>query len=256
MVEEKPKRYDQHEPLPIPNYDEPVSPYQSSSLSILGDEERSNDAERQGLRSEEEQNGYQAHPVAAYARSSLSFGNNLRASTEELRSETITQMDVLEPETGRGNRRGNMLGRNHISKHITSLTHNLSSLSSRQWLPCRDYFLARIPTVIRRFQPDRATVLSRSFALVLVVSLVYLLFFSHVSIVGCRSPKSATNFPDMIREFVRSNANGSSIRQNFKYLTLLDHMAGTKGSHVLGEFVQDSFMESRLEDVRMERFDV
>ena len=33
-------------------------------------------------------------------------------------------------------------------------------------------------------------------------------------------------------------------------------MAGTKGSYVLSEFVQDLFMESQLEDVQMERFDV
>ncbi len=254
MVSEKPNRYGQHGSLPIPTYDEAVNSRPSSSQSFLGAEEISNDAERQGLLRTEEHNGYQA-PAVDSARSSLSFSNSRRTSTEELRHEMMTQMDVLEPESDGGSTRGLLLRRNQLSKRITSLTHSLSSLSFREWLP-RDNVLAKIPSLIRQFQPNWAIMISRFFALVLVLSLVYLVFFSDVFTVGHRGPGSASNFPDMVREFVRSNANASSIRERSKYLTLFDHMAGTKGSYVLGEFMQDLFVESRLEDVQMERFDV
>ena len=260
MIDKKPNRYDQQGSLPIPTYDEAVNSRPSSSQSFLAAEETSNDAERQGLLRSEERNEYQA-PAVESARSSLSSSNSPRTSTEELRHEMMTQMDVLEPETDAGSIGGILLRRHRLSKRITSLTHSLSSLSFRQWLPSRDYIKAKIPTLIRHFnfyklQPNWAMMLSRLFAILLVFSLIYLLFFSDVFTVGRRGPGSATNFPDMVREFVRSNANASSIRESSKYLTLFDHMAGTKGSYVLGEFVQDLFIESQLEDVQMERFDV
>lgn len=256
MVYEKPNRYDQHASLPIPTYDEAVNHLSSSSQSFLGPEEISNDAERQGLLPREEQNGYPVPSVESPG-SSLSSGNSSRASTEELRHELMTQMDVLEPEAGGGrDTRGISLRRTRFSKRITSLTHSLSSLSFRRWLPSREYVIAKIPTLIRQIQPNWAMMISRLFALVLVLSLIYLIFFSEVFTVGRKGSGSATNFPDMVREFVRSNTNASSIRESSKYLTLFDHVAGTKGSYVLGEFVQDLFIENRLEDVQMERFDV
>ena len=259
MVDGKSHRYDPHRSLPLPTYDEAVNSRPSSSQSFLGSEERSNDAERQGLLRREEENGYQA-PAVESARSSLSSSNSPRISTEELRHE-MTQMDVLEPEIDGGSTRGNLLRRDRLSKHITTLTHSLSSLSFRQWLPSREYIMAKIPTLIRQFkfynlQLNWAIMISRLSALFLVFSLVYLLFFSDVFTVGRRGLGSAKNFPDMVRDFVRSNANASSIRESSKYLTLFEHMAGTKGSYVLGEFVQDLFIESQLEEVQMEQFDV
>lgn len=255
MVDDKLNRYDQHGTLPIPTYDEAVNSRPSSSQSLLGAEEISNDAGRQGLLRRQEQNAYQA-PAVESARSSLSFSNSPRASTEELRHEMMTQMDVLEPEADGRSTRTNLLQRNQLSKRITSLTHSLSSLSLRQWLPSREYVITKIPTLIRQFQPNWALMISRLFALVLVVSLVFLLFFSDVFTVGRTGPGSGTNFPDITREFLRNNANASSIRESSRYLTLFDHVAGTKGSYVLGEFVQDLFIGSQLEGVQMEQFDV
>ena len=255
MVDEKRNRYSQHSSLPIPSYDEAINTRSSSSQSFPGAEEVSNDTERQALLPRGEQIGHQVPAVEAIGLS-ISFDNSPRASIEELRHEALMQMDVLEPEADGGSRRGTLLREHQLSKRIMSLTHSLSSLSFRQWLPFGDYVTAKIPTLIHHFQPNWAMIISRSFALVLVVSLFYLLFFSDVFTVGRRGPGSVANFPDMVREFVRSNANASSIRESSKYLTNFDHVAGTKGSYVLGEFVQDLFQESRLEDVQMEQFDV
>ena len=255
MVDKKPDRYGHSGSLLIPTYDEAVNSRPSSSQSFLGTEESSDDAERRGLLWRGGANGNQAH-VAESARPSLSSRNPPRASIEEPRHEMITQMDVLDSDANGRSTSGILLRTNQLSKRITSLTHSLSSLSPRQCLPSREYVVARIPTLIRQFQPNWAILMLRLFALVLVVSLVYLIFFSDTFTVGRRGSSSAANFPDMVREFVRSNANASSIRETSKYLTLFDHMAGTKGSYVLGEFVQDLFRESRLEDIQMERFDV
>ena len=255
MAEEMPNKYDRHRSLAIPTYDEAVNPHQSSSQSFVTPEAIINNAETQGLLWEGEQNSYQA-PTVESTRSSLSFSNTSRASTEALRREMLTPMEVLEPGADGASSRATLLPRNELSKRIMNLRHSLSFLSFRQWLPFRNHFVAGIPTLIRQIQPNWAISLSHLFALALVITLVYLLFFSHVLTVGRKGPGSMTNFPDLIREFVRSNANASRIRENSKYLTLFDHVAGTKGSYVLGEFVQDLFLESLLEDVHKEQFDV
>lgn len=255
MVEKKPNKHDRHGSLPIPTYDEAVNPHQSSSQSFRMLQAISNSAERQGLLGDGEQAGYQA-PTVESTRSSLSSSYISRASTEELRHEMLTPLEVLEPGADGGSTRATLLRRNGFSKRIMSLARSLSFSSLRQWLPFRHYFLANIPTLIRQIQLNWAINFSRLFALALVITLVYLLVFSHILSVGHKGPGSTTSFPDMIREFVRDNANASRIRENSKYLTLFDHVAGTKGSYILGEFVQDLFMESLLEDVHKERFDV
>lgn len=147
------------------------------------------------------------------ARSSFSFNNSPRASTEEWRHVIMTQMDVLEPEAGEGSTRGTLLQWNQLSKSIMSLTHSPSLLSFPEWLPSRNYLIAKISTPIRQIGPNWATILSRSYALILVISLVYLVFFSHVFTINRRRPGSVTNLPDTIREFVRRNTNASSIRE-------------------------------------------
>ena len=255
MVEERPNKYDRHRSLPIPSYDVAVDPHRSSPQSFQTPAAINNHAETQGLLWEREQNGHQA-PTVGSTRSSLSFSNTSIGSTEELRHGMLTPMEVLEPEANGGSTRATLPQRNEFSKRIMSLTHSLSFLSLRQWLPFRKYFVANIPTLVRQIQPNWAINLSRIFAFALVITLVYLLFFSRVLTVGRKGPGSMTNFPDMIREFARRNANASRIRENSKYLTLFDHVAGTKGSYVLGEFVQDLFVESLLEDVHKEQFDV
>ena len=255
MVEERLIRYDRHGSSPIPTYDQAVNAYPSSSQSFLGSEETSNNAEKEGFLNQGGQIGHQALSVES-SRSSLSLSNTPRASTVELRHEILTQMELLEPEADGQSMRATLLGRNRFTKCIVDLTHSLSFVSFHQLLPFRDYRVANISTLIRQIQRNWAIMLTRSLALTFVIILLYLFSFSHVFTIGRKGPHSTTDFPDMTREFLRSSTNASSIREYSKYLTLFDHVAGTKGSYVLGEFVQDLFVESQLEDVQMEQFDV
>ncbi|KAK4695348.1 N-acetylated-alpha-linked acidic dipeptidase, partial [Lecanoromycetidae sp. Uapishka_2] len=234
MVDEKPNKYEQNDFLPIPTYDEAISSRPSSSHSFLGSSEISHDAERQGLlgRNRELQRDDYQVPTVESARSSLDFlpssgENSPRGSTEELRRE-ITQMEVLEPGAD-ADERGLLLRRNRLSKHITSLTHSLSSINLpfRQWLPSRDYLIAKIPTLLQDIRPNWILV-GRFFALILVLFLAYLLFLSDIFTVNGRQGAAAMYYPD----------------------------TGTKGSFILAEYVQNLFLESQLEDVGLEQFDV
>lgn len=262
MGDEKPNKYSHFDSLPIPTYDESQEASRpSSSQSFLGPNEISHDAERQGLLGGRDAHidSYQ-HPTVESARSSLDFSpsgeNSPRASTEALRRE-ISQMDVLEPgedlNTGTGYVRGNI-----FSKRITNLTHSLSSINLpfRQWLPSREYLMARVPSTIQNFKPNWIIV-GRLFALILVLFLVYLLFLSDIFRMGRnKGSGSGLYYPDSIRAYVREQISEKNIREHSKYITLFPHVAGTEGSFTLAEYVQSLFIESQLEEVRLEQFDV
>lgn len=258
MRDEKPNRYEPSESLPIPTYEEATS-RPSSSHSFLGPAEVSHDAERQGLlgRSGPSNNAYHP-PTVESARSSLDFlpssgSSSRRGSAEGLQRE-MEQMEVLDPgvdgyaEGSRGYR---------ISKRITSLTHSLSSihLPFRQWLPSGDYIRARIPRLPEVWRVNWI-ILSRLFALFLVVMLVWILFVSDLFRVGQGNPLSEIFDPGQVRDFVQSRINASFIRERAEYLTSFDHIAGTKGNYALGTWVEGIFSGAGLENVGLERFDV
>ena len=259
MVDEKPNKYTQHDSLPIPTYEQSQEASRpSSSQSFLGPSEISHDAERQGLLGRS--HGLYRTPTVESARSSLDYlpsgDNSPRASTEALRHE-IQQMDVLEPgQDGDGSRIS--LRANRFSKHITSLTHSLSSMNLpfRQWLPSLDYIKAKIPALLWEFRPNWIMA-GRLFALMLVLFLVYLLFLSGIFSTSRRQgPVLGSDYPDSIRAYVRDQMNETNIQEHAKYLTLFPHVAGTEGNFALAEYVQNLFIESQLEEVRLEQFDV
>lgn len=259
MGDEKPYKYSHNDSLPIPTYDESQEASRpSSSQSFLGPNEVSHDAERQGLLGRSP-SVYQ-NPTVESERSSLdllpSGESSPRGSTDALRRE-IQQMDILEPgaDVDHG---GISLRGNRFSKRLTNLSHTLSSINLpfRQWLPSRDYIMAKVPALIRNFRANWILV-GRLFALILVLFLAYLLFLSDIFTASRRNgPSSTMYYPDSIRTYVRQQINETNIREHAKYLTLFPHVAGTEGNFALAEYVQSLFMESHLEDVRLEQFDV
>ena len=258
MRDEKPNRYEPSESLPIPTYEEATS-RPSSSQSFLGPSEVSHDAERQRFlgRGGPSDNGYHP-PTVESARSSLdsllSSGSSSRRGSAEGLQREMEQMEALDPgvdghlESSRGYR---------ISKRITSLTHSLSSihLPFRQWLPSGDYIRARIPRLPEGWRVNWI-ILSRLFALLLVVMLVWILFVSDLFRVGQGSSLSEIFDPGQVRDFVQSRINASFIRERAEYLTSFDHIAGTKGSYALGTRIEGIFNGAGLENVGLERFDV
>lgn len=259
MVDEKPNKYNQHDSLPIPTYEESQEASRpSSSQSFLGPSEVSHDGERQGLLGRNY--GIYRNPTVESARSSLDFlpsgEHSPRASTEALRHE-IQQMDVTEP---RDNGTNNVISVRaaRFSKHFSNLTHSLSSMNLpfRQWIPSRDYILAKIPALIRECKPNWILA-GRFFALLLVLFLAYLLFLSDIFTTSRRRGSgSGLDYPESIRAWVREQMNETNIREHAKYLTLFPHVAGTEGNFALAEYVQSIFKDSQLEDVRLEQFDV
>lgn len=255
---EKEGGFGAYDSLPIPTYEEAIS-RPSSSQSFLGPAEVSHDAEREGLLPQSGQrfNGYQP-PTVESARSSLDFlplspEISPREESEGLRQE-MEQMEILDPLAGRLHQasRGNRL-----SKHITSLKHSLSSihLPFRQWLPSFRTIRARIPSVGQGLKINWI-ILSRIFALILVVTLIWLLFVSDLFSIGRQQGTGQIFDPESVKNFVQNHIDETRIRDFLEHLTSFDHMAGTEGNFVLARWMEDLFNAASLENVGLERFDV
>lgn len=259
MVNEKQNNHAQGDSLPIPTYEEAITSRPSSSQTFLGPSEISHDAERQGLLASRGrfENGFEA-PFENSTPSSLDFlpssgQNSPRSSTEGLRRE-IAQMEVLDPGANEDPRRARG---SRLSKHITSLTHSLSSINIpfRQWLPSSDYIRARIPRFPEQLKPNWV-LLARIFALLFVLSLAYLLFISDVFNVSRGRGNGETYNPEAVRSYVQGHIDETYIRQNSEHLTMFDHIAGTEGNFLLAKWVEGLFNAANFESVGLERFDV
>lgn len=253
MMEEKQGNFEGLGSLPIPTYEEAIS--RPSSSQSLGPEYISQDAERQGLLSGGvRRDGYRG-PTVESVRSSLdldellhSGANSRSGSTEELRRE-IDQMEVLEP----GADRTQLLARSRFSKRFTNLTHTLSSIHLPQfptWLPSWSHLRESMPS-----PKPNWIILGRFFALLLVLSLAYLLFLSNFFRAGRNTPGVKWFDPEALRSYVIDHVREDTIRDHLRYLTNYTHIAGTSGGDTSAKYVEALFAE-HLEDVGLERFDV
>ena len=249
MDSSKENDYSKHASLPIPTYDEATS-RPSSSSSFLGATHISQDAERQRLLAD----GAHYHPpTVESARSSADLQDfedeeSSRASRENLHRE-IVQMQLddplhIEPRTSR------------ISKQITSIRQSLSSIHVplRSLRPFLGFVRDRSPRMSDWLKPNWI-LLGRLFALLLVLMVFYLIFFLNL---GRSKDQSISAFleAENIRQYVQDHINTTLIRQNLRYITSFDHIAGTKGNYILGKWVESKLLSSSIQDVNLERFDV
>jgi hypothetical protein len=251
-----------YESLPIPpTYEEATSSRPHSSLSHLGPEETSDDAERQGLLSHES-----SHPEAAgrpsryrpptveSERSSIDFlpgsnGSSERGSTENLRRE-LEQMDVEDP--------ADQSSQSSFSKRFTTFRRTLSSIH----LPFRNYFAKfnirfdciRFPSA--DLDQYKCILLLRVLAVLIVAMIVYLLLVSDVLNLSRGMSMAQMYEPESVRIYVQSHINETHIADNLDMLTSFPHIAGTEGNYALAEWMEQKFVAAGLEDVRKERFDV
>lgn len=269
MVDEKVR----YEELPIPTYEEATA--SQSGSSHLGPEHSSDDLERQGLLQHEESNddlpnrsqsarngGYQP-PTVESARSSIDYlassaSGSARQSEEELRRE-IHQMDV--DDSGSSSRTRRSLFSHRFSKRFSnpfsSLTKTLSSIQ----LPFRNIF-PRFQIQWRFWQIQinedgfACMLFLRLFGLFILVFLIYLVFVSDVFAVGSRFSMGQSYTAASVESFVQSHINETNIANNLQKSTQFAHIAGTEGSYVLAEWIEQEFINAGLEDVGMEEFQV
>lgn len=266
-----------YESPPIPTYEEATASRPTSSLSRHGPREISDDAERQRLLRNGESSssggdggsrsrfeGYHP-PTVESARSSLDYlpsqdGESARQSLEELERE-LEQMDVEDaaPRSSRLSR--SQLGQ-RFSKRLNDLTRTLSSihLPLRQYLPSLPRFRFNFNLNFGRNQlrgeHQGCLIVLRIVGLVIVVTIVYLVVVSDIFSMGNRINIGQSSTPASVENFVQGHINETSIAEKFLKITKFPHMAGTEGSYVLGQWIEQEFTNAGLEDVEMEEFQV
>ncbi|OXV05410.1 hypothetical protein Egran_06821 [Elaphomyces granulatus] len=258
----------EYESLPIPTYEEAIFFRPGSSRSHIVPEEIGDNAERQRLLQYDDSSsdsasrprrGYQP-PTVESARSSLDFlpssGNNsARESMEQLRRE-LHQMAVDDSHQSSSERARSQLGQ-RFSKQLNSLTRTLSAIR----LPLRKYLLTfkfSFPVGQAGWARDGAAciLVLRMVGLLIVVGVIYLLFLSDVFSMGGRMGIGQPYDPSTIRNSIQGQINETSISDKLRRLTNFAHMAGTEGSYVLAEWIEEEFRNAGLEDVGMEEFQV
>ena len=245
----------EYQSLPIPTYEEATA-HASSSRDNLGD---GSDAERQGLLGREESH-YQP-PTVESVRGSLddlasSISGSSRGSAEELRRE-LDQMDVDDSATS-SNTRPRL--RHRFSKRFSTLTRTLSAIQRplQRYLPRLPSFRFNfsISDARERMRDQGCLMLLRLFALLLVVTLVYVFFIGDIFNLNNRMIMGQTYSASSVENFFQGNVNETSIAETLKHITSFPHIAGTEGSFYLAGWVEQAFHHAGFDEVEREEFQV
>ncbi|KAL6702413.1 hypothetical protein ACN47E_002055 [Coniothyrium glycines] len=258
MSDEKHGYVREPSPPPIPTYDEATSSRNTSTR--LGPNEVSDDAERQGLLNPDQgtrtqsdsrrRNGYyQAPSVQSVEDGDSELGSPLRESQDEALRQTMEEMEILDPESAEEGRSRRNSSRSRFSKRFYKITHTLSSFHFPRipwpsWRPNFSFVTDRVPSIPEEYRPGWA-ILARLFGLIVIISLVYLLVVSEVVPMGAGY---GTPFnPEWVRKFGMQTVDGSQIERNLEYITSYDHIGGTEGSYVLGQYIEGKFKEAHMD---------
>ncbi|KGO60050.1 Peptidase M28 [Penicillium expansum] len=246
-----------YQAVPIPSYAEATG-QPSSSRSDLGD---GTDVERQGLlgRDHASTRGYHP-PTVESARSSLDDLESLtshsdRESVEELRRE-IDQMDVDDsasaPLTGR-----HAPLRDRFSKQLSSLSRTLSAIQRpfQRYIPSFR-FTINLSDTRARLKDQGCIMLLRVFALLLVVTLVYVFFIADVFHINSRMAMGQSYSAASVENFIQGHINETNIAENLRRVTNYTHVAGTEGSFALSKLIEQEFQNAGFDEVSREEFQV
>lgn len=272
MVDEK-HHYDPKESLPIPTYEEATSSRPPSALSYLGPNEVSDDAERQGLLGGGRQrsqsgaggsrrpDGYQQPSVESVRdsmESDLSLPDMVGQSDDEDEATGLQrEMEQLEVIEAGGQPHGSRRARlgMSFSKRISSIGATLSSMRlPRLRKPIRwPTFSCSIPPIPEHLRPGYSVFL-RLFGVLMMASLVYVLLVTSVFPLG-RGGMAPFN-PEWARSFAQSQISPDRIRDSLKYITSIDHVAGTKGDKFLANWIEAFFKQAGMDKVATLEYNV
>ena len=258
MADEK-HLYDPPELPPIPSYEEATSS-RHTSTARRGPNEVSDDAERQGLLSPDvhvqgdggrRRNGYYHPPsVQSVDDGDSELGSPVRESQDEDQRHIMEEMDILDPENAEDGRARRNRSRNRFSKRFYSITSSLSSLNPlhlswpRRFRPSFSFVTDHLPTLPDEYKPGWS-VIARLCGLIVIVSLVYMLVVSEVVPMG--NGFGAQFDPEWVRKQAQKNIEGWRIEKNLEYLTSYDHLGGTEGSYVLGQWIEGKFKDAHMD---------
>ncbi|CAA9966770.1 N-acetylated-alpha-linked acidic dipeptidase 2 [Pyrenophora teres f. maculata] len=256
MGDEKHDYVREPSPPPIPTYDEATS--SRNAAPRLGPNEISDDAERQGLLTPEvltqsdsrRRNGYyQAPSVQSVSDDESDPGSPVRESQDDALRQTMEEMDILDPEAAEEGRARRNRSRGRFSKRLNRIRHSLASwnLPRIRWPSWRPNYSAvtdHFPTIPEEYKPGWS-IIARLMGLITIIILVYFLVVSEVVPMG---GGFGTPFnPEWVRQQAMQSVESWRIEKNLEYITSYDHIGGTEGSYVLGQWIEGKFRDAHMD---------
>ena len=193
-------------------------------------------------------------PTVESARSSLdsSLGSLLEDDEEvELRQE-MEEMDILDPESAEGSRRNRV--RERFSKRFSRITNSLSAfqLPKIRWPSFGfGWLTSRIPSIPEQYRPGWS-VIAKLCGLIIIITLVYLLVVSELVPIGNAGGLGNPFNPEWVRHTAQDNVEAGEIRENLRYITSYDHVAGTEGSFYLAQWIEKRFAAAHMDTLNHE----
>ncbi|CBX99887.1 hypothetical protein LEMA_P074760.1 [Plenodomus lingam JN3] len=173
-------------------------------------------------------------------------------------------MEILDPESAaeQGRSRRDRMG-SRFSKRFHRITHTLSNFQLPRfqlpripwpsWRPDFSVVTDHLPTLSDEYKPGWA-IIARLVGLVVIISLVYVLIVSEVVPMG---GGFGTPFnPEWVRQYGLQSVQGSLIEKNLEYITSYDHMGGTEGSYVLGQWIEGKFKDAHMDTYTHDEYHV
>jgi hypothetical protein len=261
MPDEKPYKY---ENLPIPTYDEATSSRAPTPASPRPDD--GHDEERRGLLGGD--NGGRL-PVQTRR-------PGYRPPTVEDAHSDRDSLDALELLDGGDPRHSNASGDEEVRREMQEMeimdppapqsrwTKRISSISQSLHFP----FKLKIPKFklpawnwswkfkMPELDSNMYILAGRVFAILLIMGIAYVLFMSDLFTSAATRMGGQRFDLEQVNKWVQEQIDPNKIRDNLKYITGYDHMAGTEGDYVLSQWVAKQFQSAGLESVRSDQYEV
>jgi N-acetylated-alpha-linked acidic dipeptidase len=169
------------------------------------------------------------------------------------------ELDELDDATPRRRRRRRALNHNRWKGRLSQFRKRVGRWGKRwswrpRWLAAVGIPRLQCPDVPENWRPG-ASVVARLFGLFVLIGLGYALFMFAI-LPGARNNISSMFDPEAVRQFAQASVDVDRIRHYLHHVSSYDHIAGSKGSFYLAEWMKDIFWQSGMDDVKMEEYEV
>lgn len=166
-----------------------------------------------------------------------------REDDEAVRRE-ILEMEIEEPPTTQS----------RWGKRISNISQ---SIQLPTWVKNFKKIRIKWPKIkLSEVDASWAILIARLVAVVVVVGLAWLLFVSDIFTDAATRMGATLYDPERVRIWFMQQIDTAIIRENLEQLSQYDHIAGTEGDFAQSNWIHQQFLESGLENIERDQYDV
>jgi N-acetylated-alpha-linked acidic dipeptidase len=167
--------------------------------------------------------------------------------------------DMEMQELGRNGRNATRRSRRtHLDSHgwkgrLQDWKRRVSSLGQSWSFNSPSWLCASCPSIPDNLKWIGIGIAARLLGLGVLIAIGYAIF--SLAILPTVSHEMATMFdPENVRQFAQSSVDVEKIKENLRHISSFDHVAGTKGSFFLAEWMREKFLDAGMDKVQMDEY--